>query len=67
MPKEAKALRVGRESDRGPKMEIMVNGEPVEAHAGETVATALLADGSWTCQTHEGQAHGGVLQYRGVP
>ena len=58
MPKEPKALRVGREADRGSKMEIMVNGKPVEAFAGETVATAMLADGSWTCQTHDGRPMG---------
>ncbi|MBA2305355.1 MAG: (2Fe-2S)-binding protein [Acidobacteria bacterium] len=30
---------------RGASINIVVNGEPVRAHLGESVATALLADG----------------------
>ena len=53
MSNSRKGIRVGLEADRGPKMEIMVNGEAVEAYGGETVATAMLAAGHWTCQTQE--------------
>ena len=53
MSNNRKGIRVGLEADRGPKMEIMVNGETVEAYGGETVATAMLAAGHWTFQTHE--------------
>ncbi len=38
---------------RGPKITIYVDGSPLKAYEGETIATALLAAGRWTCQTRE--------------
>ena len=41
----AEDLRVEGVLARGPEVEILVDGEPVRAFAGETVAAALLATG----------------------
>lgn len=35
------------EVDRGRPIQIVVDGQPVTAYEGETVATALLAEGRW--------------------
>ena len=37
------ALRLVPPADRGPLIRILVDGETVEAHAGENLAVALLA------------------------
>jgi D-hydroxyproline dehydrogenase subunit gamma len=36
-------LPLGPELERGPRVEIVLDGRPVEAYEGETVATVLLA------------------------
>ena len=50
-----KAMRIGPLSDRGKPVEIMVDGDPVQAYSGETVAAALMAAGRWTTQIHNGR------------
>jgi len=39
---------------RGEPVVIYVDGLPVRTFKGETIAAALMADGRWTCQTHQG-------------
>jgi D-hydroxyproline dehydrogenase subunit gamma len=55
MTDSVKAKRIGPASDRGEPVEIIVDGDPVQAYSGETVATALMAAGRWTHQIHEGR------------
>lgn len=50
-----KAMRIGPLSDRGASVEIVVDGDPVRAYSGETVAAALMAVGRWTNQIHNGR------------
>jgi hypothetical protein len=52
-----KAMRIGPLSDRGEPVEIMVDGDPVQAYSGETVAAALMAAGRWTTQIHMPPMH----------
>jgi len=44
-------LPLGPELERGPRVEIVLDGQPVEAFAGETVAAVLLAEGSLQTRT----------------
>lgn len=55
MTDSVKAVRIGNLLDRGKPVEIMVDGEPVPAYSGETVATALMAAGRWIHQIHNGR------------
>jgi len=50
-----KAMRIGPVSDRGASLEIIVDGDPIQAYSGETVAAALMAAGRWTHQIHNGR------------
>jgi D-hydroxyproline dehydrogenase subunit gamma len=43
---------------RGAPVEIEVDGRPVQAFAGESVAAALLASGIFSCQSHDGRPLG---------
>jgi predicted molibdopterin-dependent oxidoreductase YjgC len=43
---------------RGIPLEIEVDGRPVPAFAGESVAAALLAAGIFFCQSHDGRPLG---------
>jgi predicted molibdopterin-dependent oxidoreductase YjgC len=43
---------------RGEALQIEVDGCPVAAFAGETVATALLSAGIFSCQIHDSRAMG---------
>lgn len=43
---------------RGTPLEIEVDGRPVPAFAGESVAAALLASGRFVCQSHDGRSLG---------
>ena len=38
-------LRIGGDDERGSRITIRIDGEPIPAHAGESLATALLAAG----------------------
>jgi len=39
------AVRLLRSIDRGPKVSVALNGHPIEAYAGESLAAALMAEG----------------------
>ena len=43
--------RIAGTVDRGPRMTILVDGEPVVAYEGESVAAALVADGRRALRT----------------
>jgi D-hydroxyproline dehydrogenase subunit gamma len=52
-------LPLGPELERGPRVELLLDGEPVEAYEGETVATVLLARGEIaTRRTVKGEPRG---------
>lgn len=55
MTDSAKAMRIGPVSERGTSVEIIVDGDPIQAYLGETVAAALMAAGRWTHQIHNGR------------
>ena len=44
-------LPLGSEVDAGPRVTIVLDGEPVEAYEGETVAAVLLARGEIATRT----------------
>jgi D-hydroxyproline dehydrogenase subunit gamma len=44
-------LPLGPELERGPRVEIVLDGEPVEAYEGETIAAVLLAQGEIATRT----------------
>jgi hypothetical protein len=44
-------LPLGPELERGPRVEIVLDGRPVEAYVGETVAAVLLARGEAETRT----------------
>jgi predicted molibdopterin-dependent oxidoreductase YjgC len=44
-------LPLGPELERGPRVEIVLDGRPVEAYEGETVAAVLLAEGEVATRT----------------
>ena len=48
-------MRIGPSSDRGKLVKIIVDGDPIKAYFGETVASALIAAGRWTNQIHNGR------------
>ena len=54
-------LPLGPELERGPRVTILLDGEPVEAFEGETVAAVLLArDEIATRRTPGGEPRGGL-------
>lgn len=57
MKKKSGFLRLGN-VQRGAPLEIEVDGQPVGAFAGESVATALLSSGIFSCQFHDGRSLG---------
>lgn len=58
MSKHSAAVRLNNGLKRGRAVRIFVDGRPIEAHEGETIATALVAAGHWTCQRRDGQRSG---------
>jgi predicted molibdopterin-dependent oxidoreductase YjgC len=52
-------MRIGPETQRGPAVTITVDGVPVQAYLGETIAGALLAKGqrAWR-RTPQGEPRG---------
>ena len=53
------ATRMSRQVERGAAVVITVDGQPVSAHAGETLATVLLAEGITTFNvTRSGKPRG---------
>ena len=59
-------LPLGAGLARGPAVTITVDGRPVTAHAGETVAAALLAEGVEATRVTAGGAPRGVFCGMGV-
>jgi len=51
-------IRLEKEIERGDAVTIFVDGRPVKAYKGETIAAALIADGHWVCQTHNSRSMG---------
>lgn len=47
-----------QEVRRGKAVEIEVDGHPLKAFLGESVATALLSAGIFSCQTHDDRPMG---------
>jgi hypothetical protein len=59
-------LPLGPGLARGPEVEVVLEGRPVIAHLGETVATVLLAEGHVATRTTMGGAPRGVFCGMGV-
>jgi predicted molibdopterin-dependent oxidoreductase YjgC len=59
-------LPLGPELARGPAIEVVLEGRPVTAYLGETVATVLLAEGHLATRTTVGGAPRGVFCGMGV-
>ena len=59
-------LPLGPELERGPRVEIVLEGRRVEAYEGETVATVLLAEGHIATRTTVGGEPRGVFCGMGV-
>src|SRR3954452_7128985 len=59
-------LPLGPELERGPRVEIVLDGAPVEAFVGETVAAVLLAGGVIATRTTVGGAPRGIFCGIGV-
>lgn len=53
MPESVKGVRLNDQMERGEPIEIIVDGTPILAYQGETIATALIAAGHWVCRTAE--------------
>ncbi len=53
-------IRIGSDTERGQAVTIIVDGDPVRAYPGETVAGALLAAGrrAWRHTRNNGEARG---------
>jgi D-hydroxyproline dehydrogenase subunit gamma len=59
-------LPLGKGLERGPAVRVSVDGRPVTAHLGETVATVLLAEGLVATRTTMGGSPRGVYCGMGV-
>jgi D-hydroxyproline dehydrogenase subunit gamma len=59
-------LPLAAELARGPAVEVVVEGRPVTAYLGETVATVLLAEGHLATRRTVGGAPRGVFCGMGV-
>jgi predicted molibdopterin-dependent oxidoreductase YjgC len=59
-------LPLGPGLSRGPEVTVSLDGRPVVAHVGETVATVLLAEGVVATRTTTGGAPRGVFCGMGV-
>jgi predicted molibdopterin-dependent oxidoreductase YjgC len=59
-------LPLGKGLERGPAVTVSVDGRPVTAHLGETVATVLLAEGLVATRTTMGGSPRGVYCGMGV-
>ena len=59
-------LPLGPELERGPRVTIRLDGEPVEAFEGETVAAVLLARGETATRTTPGGDPRGIFCGMGV-
>ena len=59
-------LPLGPELERGPRIELVLDGRPVQAYEGETVATVLLAEGEIATRTTVGGEPRGIFCGMGV-
>jgi predicted molibdopterin-dependent oxidoreductase YjgC len=59
-------LPLGPALARGPQLTVSVDGDPVVAHAGETVATVLIAEGHHATRITGGGESRGVFCGMGV-
>jgi D-hydroxyproline dehydrogenase subunit gamma len=59
-------LAIGPELRRGARVTVTIDGDPVVAHAGETVAAVLIAEGSPATRVTRGGAPRGVFCGMGV-
>jgi D-hydroxyproline dehydrogenase subunit gamma len=59
-------LQLGEALARGPQVTIALDGRPVLAHAGETIATVLIAGGERATRTTVGGEPRGVFCGMGV-
>jgi predicted molibdopterin-dependent oxidoreductase YjgC len=59
-------LPLGDALERGPGVTVTLDGWPVQAHVGETVATVLIAEGHASTRTTRGGAPRGVFCGMGV-
>jgi len=59
-------LPLGDALDRGPAVTVLLDGTPVSAYAGETVATVLFAEGVIATRTTVGGSPRGVFCGMGV-
>jgi predicted molibdopterin-dependent oxidoreductase YjgC len=62
----ARRLTLGPALTRGPAVTILLDGRPVRAHAGETVATVLIAEGHTATRTTAGGQPRGLFCGMGV-
>jgi D-hydroxyproline dehydrogenase subunit gamma len=59
-------LAIGPELRRGARVTVTIDADPVVAHAGETVAAVLIAEGSPATRVTKGGAPRGVFCGMGV-
>ncbi len=59
-------LPLGPELERGPRVTILLDGEPIEAYEGDTVAAVLLARGEIATRTTPGGEPRGIFCGMGV-
>jgi D-hydroxyproline dehydrogenase subunit gamma len=59
-------LPLGQDIARGPAIELLIEGRPVTAYLGETVATVLLAEGHLALRTTVDGSPRGVFCGMGV-
>ena len=59
-------LPLGPELERGPRVEIVLDGRPVVAYEGETLAAVLLAEGEIATRTTVGGEPRGIYCGMGV-
>jgi sarcosine oxidase subunit alpha len=55
---KARSIRTNTQLKRGREVSIFIDGQPVKAYEGETLATALMAAGHMVFQMHEDRASG---------
>jgi len=65
MTEQPKAIRLNGSEGRGRQVTIFLDGQPVKAFDGETIAAALMAQGHWVCQS-DGDRQLGVFCNIGV-
>ena len=58
MYKKKNIKRLNQGIERGEIVEIIYDGKPIKAHRGETIATALMAEGHLSFRTVDGNPMG---------